>query len=97
MNAFARRGIILLLASLAGSAAHSQQASCDRACLTKFIDAYYAALIANNPAGLPQAAQARITENSHEKKLAEVFWPAADAVAYRFDVVNIRRGDTGTQ
>ncbi|MEJ0099995.1 MAG: hypothetical protein WDO12_09710 [Pseudomonadota bacterium] len=97
MGTSIRGWVIPLLATLWAGTAGAQQASCDRACLTKLIDAYYAALIANNPAGLPQAAQARITENSHEKKLAEVFWPAADAVAYRFDVVNIRRGDTGTQ
>jgi hypothetical protein len=87
-----------LVAAWAGmSVATAQQAACDRACLTKFVDAYYAALLSNNAAGLPQAAAARITENAKEKKLADTFWAAADAVIWRFDLVNIRRGDTGTQ
>jgi len=77
--------------------ATAQQAPCDRACLTKFIDGYYSALVANNAAGLPQASGARITENAREKRLADTFWPAADKVIWRFDAVNIRGGDTGTQ
>lgn len=90
-------GITLAASLLCAGSAAAQQAACDRACLTKFIDAYYAALVADNPAGLPQAAGARITENSKEKKLAQTFWPAAEEVVWRFDAVNIRRGDTGTQ
>ena len=89
--------ITLVMALIGMSAATAQQTSCDRACLTKFVDAYYAALLANNAAGLPQAAGARITENAKEKKLADTFWASADAVIWRFDLVNIRRGDTGTQ
>jgi hypothetical protein len=77
--------------------ATAQQATCDRACLTKHIDAYYTALVANNAGGLPQAARARITENAREKKLADTFWASADKVIWRFDIVNTRRGDTGTQ
>lgn len=90
--------ICTALVSLAfSSLSAAQQAPCDRACLTKFIDAYYTALVANNPAGLPQASSARITENAREKKLADTFWASADKVIWRFDIVNIRRGDTGTQ
>jgi hypothetical protein len=75
----------------------AQQPGCDRACLVKFVDAYYAALTANNPAALPQAAKARITENGLETKLASTFWDSAEQVTWRFDIVNPRRGDTGTQ
>ncbi len=71
--------------------------ACDRACLTKHIDAWYAALTANNAAGLPQAAGARITENGKEKKLAETFWASAEQIVWRFDIANVHRGDTGTQ
>lgn len=70
---------------------------CDRGCLTKFIDAWYAALVANNAAGLPQAARARITENGKEKKLADTFWASAEQVIWRFDIANVHRGDTATQ
>lgn len=92
-------GALLAAAALclAGLPAQAGQASCDRACLTTFIDAYYAALTANNPAALPQAARARITENGLETGLAGTFWDSAEEVTWRFDIVNVRRGDTGTQ
>jgi hypothetical protein len=70
--------------------------TCDRACLTRFIDAYYEALVANDASKLPQAARARITLNGDEKPLAQVFWPAAKTVRWRFDAVNERLGDTGS-
>jgi hypothetical protein len=71
--------------------------TCNRACLTRFIDAYYQALLANDPKALPQAAKARITLNGNASGLAAVFWPAAKTVRWRFDAVNDRLGDTGTQ
>ncbi len=92
--------VFVALAALFGAAqaqAQAQAAACDRACLTGFVDAYFAALLANDASKLPQAAKARITENSLEKKLADTFWPTVEAVIYRFDAVNTRRGDTGTQ
>jgi hypothetical protein len=72
-------------------------ASCDRACLTGFVDAYFAALLSNNAAALPQAGKARITENGSDRKLADTFWASAEDTAFRFDIVNTRRGDTGTE
>jgi hypothetical protein len=88
-------GLVPLLASLAAMPAHA--ASCDRACLTVHVDAYYAALLSSNAGSMPQAAQARITQNGIEGKLGETFWASADAVIWRFDIVNTNRGDTGTQ
>jgi hypothetical protein len=86
------------LAAVVSAATHAQApAACDRACLTGFVDAYFAALIANDARKLPQAARARITENSTEKKLAETLWPGAEGSAFRFDIVNVKRGDTGTE
>jgi hypothetical protein len=71
--------------------------TCDRACLTRVIDSYYAALVANDARGLPQAAKARITLNGDDVPLARVFWASAEKVRWRFDAVNPRLGDTGTQ
>lgn len=92
---------IAATAALAGMAAGSAQAqtgaTCDRACLTGFVDAYFAALKANDANKLPQAAHARITENGAEKKLADTFWASAEDPVFRFDIVNTRRGDTGTE
>ena len=90
-------GIVALAAFAAGATSASAQAACDRACLTEVIDAYFAALIANDAGALRQAARARITENGAEKKLADTFWDGAQAVVYRFDIVNTLRGDTGTE
>jgi hypothetical protein len=71
--------------------------TCNRACLTQFIDAYYAALVAHDASALPQAASARITLNGKTVALANAFWDAARTVRWRFDIVNERLGDTGTQ
>jgi hypothetical protein len=73
------------------------QTACDRACLTGFVDSYFKALLAHDGGALPQAAQARITENGAEKNLAGTFWNSAAEIVYRFDIVNIHRGDTGTE
>ena len=90
-------GIAALAAFAAGAAPAAAQTTCDRACLTKIIDGYFAALIANDARALPQAARARITENGAEKKLADTFWDGAQSIAYRFDIANVNRGDTGTE
>ncbi len=82
--------------SLAQPGAESN-ARCDRACLTGFVDSYFKALLAHDARALPQAARARITENGAEKPLASTFWDSAAEIVFRFDVVNIRRGDTGTE
>jgi hypothetical protein len=89
--------LIFVCAASAYAGTASAQAECDRACLTRHIDAYFEALIANDARKLPQAARARITENNTEKKLGETFWPGAEETVFRFDIANIRRGDTGTQ
>lgn len=88
--------LTFVFAAFAFSGTASAQEDCDRACLTRHIDAYFEALFANDARKLPQAARARITENSSEKKLADTFWPSAEEAVYRFDIANIRRGDTGT-
>ena len=88
---------IVALAAFAGAAHAQAEAACDRACLTGFVDAYFAALVANDASKLPQASRARITENAADKKLADTFWAGADQTIYRFDAANTRRGDTGTQ
>ncbi len=87
----------IALAAMGASAAQAQTPACDRACLTGFVDAWAAALKANDARALPQAAKARITENGAEKKLGATFWAGAQDIVYRFDIVNTRRGDTGSE
>jgi len=90
-------GIVALAAFAASATPALAQAPCDRACLTKIVDSYFAALLANDARTLPQAARARITDNGAEKKLVDTFWDGAQQIAYRFDIVNTNRGDTGTE
>lgn len=71
--------------------------TCNRACLTVFIDDYYKALLAGNAGLLPQAANARITLNGRQVALPAALPAAAKTVRWRFDAVNERLGDTGTQ
>jgi len=90
-------GILALAAMTADFARGQPPAACDRVCLTGFVDAYFSALMADDARALPQAARARITENGAEKRLADTFWTSAEETVFRFDIVNTRRGDTGTQ
>ena len=92
-----RPGTLLAGALLASAAVQAQQAACDRACLTGHVDAYFAALKSHNAQALPQASKARVTENGSERKLADTLWATAGDAVYRFDIVNTRRGDTGTE
>ena len=88
---------VLMAAVWISGPVSAQQTTCDRACLVGHADAYFAALKAHNAQGLPQAAKARITENSAERKLAETLWAGAGDAVYRFDVVNPRRGDVASE
>lgn len=73
------------------------QPDCDRSCLTGIIDSYFKGLIENNTDTVPLAQHAKITENGKEKVLADTFWDDADGIPYRWDIVNTRLGDTGTE
>lgn len=73
------------------------EVTCDRECLTGYVDAYYAALTANDASALPQASGARITLNGEVVDLADAFWDGAEDVRWRFDIVNEHLGDTGAE
>ena len=89
--------VALLLAVAPWSAQAQTSSACDRACLTAQVDAYFKALKAHDAKLLPQASKGRITENGSDKKLADTLWAGAGDAVYRFDIVNTRRGDTGTE
>ena len=89
---------VALVATFSAAPVQAQtSAICNRSCLTGYVDAYFKALKAHDARALPQAAKARITENGSEKKLADTLWTGAGDAVYRFDIVNTRRGDTGTE
>jgi hypothetical protein len=94
-----RRLEIALLAGVMSIAVSPIDASaqCNRACLTGFVDTYFQALAANTPAKVPLAATAKVTLNGRVMTLAQAFWDSAERTVYRFDIVNERLGDTGTE
>ena len=85
---------LLLLAMLIAMPARSNY---ERSALTSYIDLYFKALLANNASAVPLAESAKITLNGDIKSLAETFWKNAESITFRFDIVNTRRGDTGTE
>lgn len=89
--------VLAAVAGLVSAGALRAQAACDRACLTGFVDAYFGALLANDPGAVPLAAGAKITNNGRLRGLGEAFWDGAERTAYRWDIVNERLGDTGTE
>ncbi len=87
----------MLLIAVASSAAASAQSACERVCLTEFVDAYFEALAANEPDAIALSADAKITNNGKLTSLGETFWEGAEETVYRWDIVNERLGDTGTE
>lgn len=87
------------LALLAMSAVHAADAAttCDRACLTGFLDTYYKALTANTPASVPLAPNAKVTTNGRVMTLGDAFWDGAERIVYRWDIANPRLGDTASE
>ena len=67
------KSLLALLALLLATQAHATPA-CDRTCLLGFIDQFAAALSAHNPATLPVAPGARITENDEIVALGDGIW-----------------------
>ena len=88
--------LTFLLVTFTMSAAQAQLL-CDRSCLTAYVDTYFQSLADNNPSAIPLSDNVKITENGRIKNLPQTFWANADSVVYRWDIVNERMGDTGTE
>jgi hypothetical protein len=73
------------------------QIGCDRACLTGYVDAWFKGLTSNDTSGVPMAANAKISQNDKLTDLKGTFWDSADSVPYRWDIANMRLGDTGSE
>jgi hypothetical protein len=94
------KGAMLILGFIVLAAVASPapaQESCDRACLTGYVDGYFEALTAGNTRPVRLAANPRITLNGRAMDLAQTLWDGARETIYRWDIVNERLGDTGTE
>lgn len=87
----------VVLTSLLVTSTVQAQSNCDRACLTGFVDAWFKGLVSNSSKGIAVASNVKITQNGQTTNLAGTFWDSADSVPYRWDIANIRLGDTGTE
>jgi len=78
------------LATLGGAAAAQD---CDRACLEGWVDRYLDAMIDDNPAAVPFAANARFTENGQQLELGDGLWNTMKSKGtYRFFVPDVEAG-----
>jgi len=75
----------------------SARCNYDRNTLVGYINTYFKALVDNNPSAVPLAKNVKITSNDDLKPIAQTFWEGAESIAFRFDIVNTRMGDTGTE
>jgi len=86
---------LLLLALLACGTVHAQLAPpCDRACMTRLVDQYLAAMVKHNPCSLPLARGVRYTENTAEIQVGEGLWVGASEAPTTFKIYAV---DLATQ
>lgn len=81
--------------ALAATATHAAgpAPACDRACLTGFMDGYFAALAAHDASKLPLRADARYTENGQVLATSDGLWRTASGLPpYRIDIVDEAEG-----
>jgi len=85
----------VLVAAVASPA--SAQGSCDRACLTGYLDAWFKGLVGNSATGVPTSRDVKVTQNGQLTTVAGTFWESAESVPYRWDIANPRLGDTASE
>src|SRR5262245_54989247 len=76
----------LVFGSIAASARTASAATCDRACLTPFIDRYLDALLAHAPSKAPLTANVVYTENGTRVTPGEGLWKTATKIRTRREV-----------
>ncbi len=68
--------------------------TCTRDCLSGIMDTYLAALVKNDPAGVPLAANAEIVENNKKITIGEGLWKTATGGPTEFKII-VADPDTG--
>jgi hypothetical protein len=82
--------------TLASAQALPQPPVCNRACLEGFIDQYLKALVAHDPASLPQVRDLKFTENGSNLKLGDGLWGTVEALGdYRLTFVDPETAEAG--
>jgi hypothetical protein len=87
----------ILAVSAATAFAQRGATSCDKACLTKMVDSYLAALVAHDPGRVPWAANVKFVENTVPIKPGEGLWKTATEVptAFKLYVADPVAGQAG--
>jgi hypothetical protein len=74
----------------------STRFNCDRACLAKHADAYFAALAAHDPSRLPLARDVKYTETGIVKPLGQGVWKTVEGLPrYRLNLYDPETGGIG--
>lgn len=90
--------LLIAIAVLAPAGASAQQApTCDRTCLTGFMDQYFAALAAHDSRRLPLSSDIKYTEDGQTLALTDGLWGSvAGSPSYRFDIADPVSGEIAT-
>jgi len=81
-----RRLVLLSLLTLLGARSAIAQSVCDRACLTRVADEYFAAMVAHDPAKAPLAPTVRFTEQTQVKAVGDGLWKTASEAPTAFKI-----------
>jgi hypothetical protein len=85
-------GLVGVCATLLSASAWGQSA-CDRACLLNWVDRYFDAVIAGDPARVPLASDVRFTENAQRLEIGDGLWNSMkSAGTYRLFVTDVPAG-----
>lgn len=77
-------------------AADDAAGACGRACLSKMLDEYLAALLAHDPSRLPLAEGVRFSENNVPLRVGDGLWNTIDKVdSYRLPFIEPEAGEAG--
>src|SRR3954451_20475441 len=77
MSHSGRLASVLALVVSVSIAASADAAGCDRACLSKTLDQYLAAIVKHDPNAAPLAAGFRYTENALDVRPGDGIWKTA--------------------
>ena len=88
--------VLICAVPFVAQAAGDSAGTCDRACLSKMLDAYLAALLAHDPSRLPLAKDVRFSENNVPLRVGDGLWNTIDKVdSYRLPFIEPEAGEAG--